>query len=78
MVGADLCVNPCFFILLIIKKISDSKRQQTLTVDYKRLINGFFLTGFASLRHETLKTKYYASKDIWMCPIRHRCHHGHH
>jgi hypothetical protein len=32
--------------------IPDSKRQQTTTVDYKRLINGFFLTGFASLQRE--------------------------
>ena len=30
--------------------IPDSKRQQTTTVDYKRLINGLVLTGFASLR----------------------------
>ena len=32
--------------------IPDSKRQQTTTVDYKRLINGFILTGFASLRQK--------------------------
>ena len=44
---------PVFFILLIIKNISDSKRQQTTTVDYKRLFNGFFLTRIASLQHET-------------------------
>ena len=30
--------------------IPDSKRQQTTTVDYKRLINGFILTGVASLQ----------------------------
>ena len=30
--------------------IPDSKRQQTITVDYKRLINGFILTGVASLQ----------------------------
>ena len=30
--------------------ISDSKRQQTFTVDYKRLINDFFLTDGFSLR----------------------------
>ena len=30
--------------------IPDSKRQQTTTVDNKRLFNGFFLTGFASLQ----------------------------
>ena len=38
--------------------IPDNKRQQTTTVDYKRLFNGFFLTGFASLqrknKHELL------------------------
>ena len=34
-------------------KISDSKRQQTTTVDYKRLINGFILTGFAILQRKT-------------------------
>jgi hypothetical protein len=32
--------------------ISDSKRQQTTTVDYKRLINGFILTDGVSLRQE--------------------------
>ena len=47
----------CFLnvYLLINKYISDSKRQQTTTVDNKRLINGFFLTKVASLRHETFK-----------------------
>ena len=30
--------------------IPDSKRQQTITVDYKCLINGFILTGVASLQ----------------------------
>ena len=34
-------------------KIPDSKRQQTTTVDNKRLINGFFLTRFASLQRKT-------------------------
>ena len=34
-------------------KISDSKRQQTTIVDYKRLINGFILTGFAILQRKT-------------------------
>ena len=33
-------------------KIPDSKRQQTTTVDYKRLINGFFLTSVVSLQRE--------------------------
>ena len=32
--------------------ISDSKRQQTTTVDNKRLINGFFLTSVILLQHE--------------------------
>ena len=40
------------YILLIFNYISDSKRQQTTTVDYKRLINGFVLTWFASLRYK--------------------------
>ena len=34
--------------------ISDSKRQQTTTIDYKRLINGLVLTGFAILQRKTL------------------------
>ena len=33
-------------------KISDNKRQQTTAVDYKRLINGFVLVGFASLQQK--------------------------
>ena len=33
-------------------KIPDSKRQQTTTVDNKRLINGFILTDSVSLRQE--------------------------
>ena len=32
--------------------LSDSKRQQTLTVDYKRLINGLLLTEDVSLQHK--------------------------
>ena len=32
--------------------IPDNKRQQTTTVDYKRLINGFILTVGVSLRQE--------------------------
>ena len=35
---------------LIINNIPDSKRQQTTTVDNKRLINGLVLTEFPSLR----------------------------
>ena len=40
--------------------IPDSKRQQTTTVDNKRLINGFFLTSVVSLQREKqiLKTHY--------------------
>ena len=34
-------------------KISDSKRQQTTTVDYKRLINGFILKRFALLQRKS-------------------------
>ena len=36
--------------LLKTNNLSDSKRQQTTTVDNKRLINGFILTRIASLR----------------------------
>ena len=43
-------------ILLILKNLPDSKRQQTITVDYKRLFNGFVLTGFAILQHKSYKT----------------------
>ena len=39
-----------FTTLLIFKNISDSKRQQTTTVDNKRLINGLFLTDGVSLQ----------------------------
>ena len=33
--------------------ISDSKRQQTITVDYKRLINGLVLTSVVTLHRQT-------------------------
>ena len=33
-------------------KISDNKRQQTTTVDYKRLFNGLFLTSVVSLHRQ--------------------------
>ena len=36
-------------------KIPDSKRQQTTTVDNKRLFNGFILTRFALLQGKTQK-----------------------
>ena len=38
------------FKIIKTNNIPDSKRQQTITVDYKRLINGFILTGVASLQ----------------------------
>ena len=44
------------YILLIFHNISDSKRQQTTTVDYNRLINGLVLMGFAFLQGKTLTT----------------------
>ena len=43
-------------ILLILCNLPDSKRRQTITVDYKRLFNGFVLTGFAFLQHKSYKT----------------------
>jgi len=49
--GSFFCV---FIIVLVTNNIPDSKRQQTTTVDNKRLINGFFLTRFVSLQRETL------------------------
>ena len=38
-------------IHFISRYLPDSKRQQTTTVDYKRLINSLVLTRFASLQH---------------------------
>ena len=45
------------FKIIKTNNISDNKRQQTTTVDYKRLINGFILTEFSSLQgqNKTLK-----------------------
>ena len=37
--------------------ISDSKRQQTTTVDYKRLINGLVLTSVVTLHRQILRQK---------------------
>ena len=37
--------------MMINNSLSDSKRQQTTTIDYKRLINGLVLTDDVSLRH---------------------------
>jgi hypothetical protein len=42
----------CFHNNKSINTIPDNKRQQTTTVDYKRLINGFFLTIVVILQHE--------------------------
>ena len=57
--AAVYCIN-LFFIIL-----PDSKRQQTTTVDYKRLINGFFLTRFTSLRHNSNSLDYdHEEKEI--------------
>ncbi len=39
--------------MLIIKNISDSKRQQTTTVDNKRLFNGLVLTSVVTLHRQT-------------------------
>ena len=39
-------------IMLCSNTITDSKRQQTTTVDYKRLFNGFFLTNIVILHRE--------------------------
>ena len=38
-------------------ELSDYKRLQTTTVDYKRLINSLVLTEFAPLQGETIKTR---------------------
>ena len=38
------------FKIIKTNNISDSKRQQTITVDYKRLFNGLVLTRVASLQ----------------------------
>jgi len=50
---ADGAVQHMYIITLIINNKSDSKRQQTTTVDNKRLFNGLVLTRFASLRHNS-------------------------
>ena len=43
------CFSKFFFLVLIFNNLSDNKRQQTVTVDYKRLLNGFVLTDDVSL-----------------------------
>ena len=42
----------------------DSKRQQTTTVDNKRLINGLVLTSVVSLRHQIFSTMEYCISTI--------------
>jgi hypothetical protein len=59
--------------MLIINNKPDSKRQQTTTVDNKRLFNGLVLTGFASLRHNS-NSKDYGTKEKG--PYGHCCHQG--
>ena len=44
-------------IKLIFNHISDSKRQQMLTVDYKRLLSAFFLTDVVTLQRQNNKTQ---------------------
>ena len=44
-----------FCYLLYANNIPDSKRQQTTTVDYKRLFNGLLLTNAVSLQHQNRK-----------------------
>jgi hypothetical protein len=55
---------------LITWNLSDSKRQQTTTVDYKRLFNGFVLVGFAILQQKTkritMNTREYKTVDVPM------------
>ena len=43
-------------IKLIFNYISDSKRQQMITVDYKRLLSAFFLTDVVTLQRQNNKT----------------------
>ena len=55
-------MKPIVFLLLIMNILPDSKRQQTTTVDNKRLINGLILAEFAILRrilktHQTMTDK---------------------
>ena len=44
------------FKIIKTNNISDSKRQQTTTVDNKRLFNGLVLIDDVSLRRENIKT----------------------
>jgi len=47
---------------LKISNISDSKRQQTTTVDYKRLINGFVLTIVFTLQPKNNSMLFHVNK----------------
>ena len=49
---------------MIIRNISDSKRQQTTTVDNKRLFNGLVLTSVVTLRHQIFSTMEYRISTI--------------
>jgi hypothetical protein len=62
-VGSMLCgaVQRIHNITLIINNKPDSKRQQTTTVDYKRLFNGLVLTNGFSLRQKALKHHHYGN-----------------
>ena len=53
-----------FFITLIINNKSDSKRQQTTTVNYKRLFNGLVLTDGFSLLWENKQIKLWPIKNL--------------
>ena len=44
--------------------ISDSKRQQTTTVDYKRLINGFVLADDVTLQYKTINLQQWKHQSI--------------
>ena len=54
--------------MMINNSLSDSKRQQTTAVDYKRLINGLVLTNDVSLRHKNKVkswTKELKNEKLW-------------
>ena len=44
--------------------IPDSKRQQTTTVDYKRLINGFVLSDDVTLQYKTINLQQWKHQSI--------------
>ena len=51
--GCKESMAAVYSIQFVFSIIPDSKRQQTTTVDNKRLINGFFLTRVASLLNKS-------------------------